>query len=202
MGTLEPRKAYPLALQACTRWWQEGADRNLVIVGREGWKDLSADLRRDIPETAAAPHGDPEFGRRLFWPEGISDEDLEAVYQASTALLAASRGEGLGLPLIEAAQRGLPLICRDLAAIREVAADHTYYFQRYRRRTASRLVALARSLSRRPASSVRWAVLAGLAGIGAPTAENRAAAGASSYPLAGSRNHVIPQSSKWCNAPS
>ncbi len=64
----------------------------------------------------------------MFWLRGISDEYLSQVYAASTVLLAASKGEGFGLPLIEAAQRQLPIIARDLPVFREVAGDCAFYF--------------------------------------------------------------------------
>ncbi|MCR2832000.1 glycosyltransferase, partial [Acidithiobacillus ferrooxidans] len=63
-----------------------------------------------------------------FYLQGISDEFLKAVYDASTCLLAASEGEGFGLPLIEAARHGLPIIARDIAVFREVADTHAFYF--------------------------------------------------------------------------
>ena len=53
---------------------------------------------------------------------------LLALYQASSALLAASEGEGFGLPLIEAAQHQLPIIARGLPVFREVAGPHAFYF--------------------------------------------------------------------------
>jgi Glycosyl transferases group 1 len=65
---------------------------------------------------------------RLFWLEGISDEFLEKVYAASTCLIAASEGEGFGLPLIEAAQHMKPIIARDIPIFREVAGVHASYF--------------------------------------------------------------------------
>lgn len=43
-------------------------------------------------------------------------------------MIAASEGEGFGLPLIEAAQYGLPMIVRDLPVFREIALDHAFYF--------------------------------------------------------------------------
>ena len=43
-------------------------------------------------------------------------------------LIAASYGEGFGLPLIEAAQHKLPNIARDIPVFREVAGDHAFYF--------------------------------------------------------------------------
>lgn len=43
---------------------------------------------------------------------------------SSTCLIAASFGEGFGLPLIEAAQHGLPIMARDIAVFREVAKEY------------------------------------------------------------------------------
>lgn len=70
----------------------------------------------------------PEQGQRLFWLQGISDEMLLRLYDTATALLAASEGEGYGLPLIEAAQHNLPIIARNLPVFREVMGEHAYYF--------------------------------------------------------------------------
>jgi hypothetical protein len=70
----------------------------------------------------------PERGRRLFWLKLISDEYLDRIYDASACLIAASEGEGFGLPLVEAAQHQLPVIARDIPVFREVAGDHAFYF--------------------------------------------------------------------------
>ena len=37
VGTLEPRKGHPLALDAFELLWGEGVEANLVIIGHEGW---------------------------------------------------------------------------------------------------------------------------------------------------------------------
>ena len=43
-------------------------------------------------------------------------------------MIAASEGEGFGLPLIEAAQHRLPIIARDLPVFREITGAHAFYF--------------------------------------------------------------------------
>ena len=129
VGTIEPRKGYLQTIQAFTQLWQQGVDVNLVIVGREGWQGLDNALRRDIPETVETLKHHPELGRRLFWLEGISDEYLEQVYNKASCLIAASYGEGFGLPLIEAAQAQLPIIARNIPIFKEVAAEHAFYFE-------------------------------------------------------------------------
>lgn len=119
VGTLEPRKGHAQVLDAFEYLWQSDADSNLVIVGKQGWM---------VESLVDRLRSHQELGKRLFWLEGISDEYLEKVYAASTCLIAASYGEGFGLPLIEAAQHKLPIIARDIPVFREVAGEHAYYF--------------------------------------------------------------------------
>lgn len=128
VGTIEPRKAHLQVIEAFTHLWNSGIDVNLVIVGHEGWKQLPNEMRRDIPEVINTIKHHNELGRRLFWLNGISDEYLEKIYSCSTCLIAASYGEGFGLPLIEAAQHNIPILARDLLVFREVAGEHAFYF--------------------------------------------------------------------------
>jgi glycosyltransferase involved in cell wall biosynthesis len=51
------------------------------------------------------------------------------LYKSSACLVSASEGEGFGLPLIEAAKQGIPILARDLPVFREVAGDHAFYFR-------------------------------------------------------------------------
>lgn len=128
VGTIEPRKGYLQTIGAFEKLWHEGVNVSLVIVGHEGWKGLPDEQRRDIPQTVERLRTHPELNKRLFWLEGISDEYLEKVYATSTCLIAASYGEGFGLPLIEAAQHKLPIMARDIPVFREVAGEHAFYF--------------------------------------------------------------------------
>jgi hypothetical protein len=122
VGTLEPRKGHAQALDAFDLLWARGEDLNLAIVGRPGWlmEDFAARLRAH-----------PEHGRRLHWFADASDAQLRALYAGSSALFTASEGEGFGLPIIEAARHGLPVIARDLPVFREVAGDNAHWFSGY-----------------------------------------------------------------------
>jgi len=120
VGTIEPRKGYKQTLNAFEKLWLDGMNINFVIVGKQGWM---------VDELAAKIRNHPELNKRLFWLEGISDEYLEKVYAASICLIAASEGEGFGLPLIEAAQKELSIIARDILVFREVAGEYAYYFK-------------------------------------------------------------------------
>lgn len=128
VGTIEPRKGHLQALDAFEQLWADGQDVRLVVVGGEGWKGLPDGQRRTIPAIMERLASHKELGKRLHWLRGISDEYLEQVYNASACLLVPSEGEGFGLPLIEAARHGLPLIARDIPVFREVAQEHALYF--------------------------------------------------------------------------
>jgi len=128
VGTIEPRKGHLQTLDACELLWRDGVDVNLVIVGGEGWKGLPDAERRTIPELVERLNSHPERGQRLFWLQGMSDAELQQLYANCACLIAASEGEGFGLPLIEAAHAGLPVLARDLPVFREVAGDHAFYF--------------------------------------------------------------------------
>ncbi|MBU2839562.1 glycosyltransferase family 4 protein [Acidithiobacillus thiooxidans] len=119
VGTIEPRKGHSQALAAMEIFWKVGMDLNLVIIGKEGWRSqhLARQLRRH-----------PERNQHLFWLENASDSLLIELYKQSSVLLAASFAEGFGLPLIEAAYYGLPIIARDIPIFHEVAGEYAYYF--------------------------------------------------------------------------
>jgi glycosyltransferase involved in cell wall biosynthesis len=119
VGTIEPRKGHDEALAAFDRLWAAGMDVNWVVIGKPGWQTeaLSAKMRAH-----------PQAGKRLLWLENASDAVLGEAYRRADLLLVASQGEGFGLPLIEGAKHGLPLLARDIPVFREVAGDHALYF--------------------------------------------------------------------------
>lgn len=157
VGTIEPRKNHLQVIEAFDQLWRQGMKVNLVIVGREGWIGLDPAQRRNIPRVIELLRHHPARQQHLFWLDDISDEFLEQVYGASTCLIAASLGEGFGLPLIEAARHKLSVLARDLPVFREVAGDSADYF------TAKDATGLALAvqgwLSREPDRTVQSRVL-------------------------------------------
>ena len=120
VGTLEPRKGHMQTLASFEQLWRDGIDVNLVMVGKQGWM---------VDALVAALRDHPENGKRLYWLDSISDEYLVKIYEVSTCLIAASEGEGFGLPLIESAQYKLPIIARDIPVFFEVGGKHVYFFE-------------------------------------------------------------------------
>lgn len=119
VGTVEPRKGHAQALLALEQMWSRGGHVELVIVGREGWNSQA--LCRTLRQH-------PELHHRLHWLESLADSSLEALYQESDVLLAASQGEGFGLPVVEAGRLGCGLVLRDIPVFREVAGSAARYF--------------------------------------------------------------------------
>ncbi|MEG3136181.1 glycosyltransferase family 1 protein [Rouxiella sp. T17] len=119
VSTIEPRKGYQQAFEAFDLLWRQGKKCNLIIVGKQGWA---------VEELVEKIRQHPQLNKQLFWLNGISDEFLELLYDQSSALLVSSFAEGFGLPVIEAAQKDLPVIIRDIPVFREIAGDNATYF--------------------------------------------------------------------------
>lgn len=119
VGTLEPRKGQSQVLGAFEILWEQGHAVNLILVGKQGWH---------VDDLLERIHNHPELNKRLFWFNSISDEFLQRIYFSASCLVAASEGEGFGLPIIEAMKYNLPIIARDIPVFREVAGDKANYF--------------------------------------------------------------------------
>ena len=122
VGTIEPRKGHREVFDALECLWKRGSRVKLVIVGRPGWK--TGTLQREIREH-------PEFGRSLFWFDGVSDEALECLYQTCAGVVLASKAEGLGLPLLEALSYRKPILARDLRVFRHISHSLVCYFDQF-----------------------------------------------------------------------
>ena len=119
VGTIEPRKGHDEILNAFEELWAAGETVNLVIAGKQGWK-MKPFIHR--------LKNHPESDERLRWLEGPSDEVLLQLYQNASGLIMASKGEGFGLPLIEAAFFSKPVFARDIPIFREVAIGNVTFF--------------------------------------------------------------------------
>ena len=113
LGTIEPRKNHALLLDIWDDWGPGAPD--LLICGHRGWRnaDVFARLDAGVPHVTEAP--------------ALSDGAVAALLQGSQGLLFPSLAEGYGLPPLEAAALGVPVICAELAACRELLGDWAVY---------------------------------------------------------------------------
>lgn len=121
LGTIEPRKNHLLLLNL----WRHFAETmpaaevpRLVIIGRRGWENEQVlDMLERCP--AIRTHVDEIAG--------CSDRRLATLLRNARALLMPSFAEGYGMPVAEALSVGVPVICSDIPAHREVGRDAPDY---------------------------------------------------------------------------
>lgn len=115
LGTIEPRKNHALLLDL----WQRMDDPPLLLLaGSRGWSNEPVFRRLDALAAAGGP---------VLECPGLGDGAVAALMDRAAALLFPSRVEGFGLPPVEAAARGLPVIAAPLPALREVLGDYPAY---------------------------------------------------------------------------
>lgn len=119
VGTIEPRKGHDQILRAFEYFTKKNPQYKLLIVGKAGWGDDNLIEKLSYLNINSS---------NIQWKQNVDDKELDLLYNSCSALIAASFGEGFGLPLIEAAQYSLPIIARDIPVFREVAGDSAYYF--------------------------------------------------------------------------
>ena len=114
VGTLEPRKNVLLLLEA----WRELRRRDseapvLVLCGKYGWRS------EEIEEQVGTAEREGWAVHAGYVEEG----ELSALYRRALLVVFPSLYEGFGLPAVEAQHAGTPLVCSDLAVLREVAGE-------------------------------------------------------------------------------
>ncbi|WP_099824893.1 glycosyltransferase family 4 protein [Oceaniglobus indicus] len=116
LSTIEPRKNHALLLDVWERLARTGKPLpNLYIVGRRGWNNAAVFDRLDAG--LAGVHELP----------ALDDGAVAALIRGAQALLFPSFAEGFGLPPLEAAVLGTPVVCSSLPVLREVLGQYPVY---------------------------------------------------------------------------
>lgn len=118
VGTLEPRKNVDYAIDIFDQLRARDWDVEWHFAGAAGWLGEKTFNR-------LLDH--PEFGDRLCWWPDLTDAELGWAYSNTAALVAVSRAEGFGLPLVEARQLGTPVFATAIPVFREVLGDEGLY---------------------------------------------------------------------------
>lgn len=95
----------------------------LIVAGdldSDPYLSAASSVRTRIANLGLEPH--------VLLPGFLSDDALACLYSAATAVVLPSIAEGFGLPAVEAAACGAPVVLSDLAAHRETLGDAALYF--------------------------------------------------------------------------
>ena len=120
VGTIEARKNHILLLNL----WRQLADElgdaapRLVLIGQRGWETENA---IDMLERCPVLRG------IVFERANVPDVEAAHLVKGARALLLPSFAEGFGFPLVEALALGVPVLCSNLAALRENGGEVPEY---------------------------------------------------------------------------
>jgi glycosyltransferase involved in cell wall biosynthesis len=126
---ITPRKNLELALRVVAAMRAAGRPAGMVVTGPvDPHRSSEHDYLDRLLELRSALGLDDVARFLATEPGGApSDPVVDQLYRLADILFLPSRDEGFGLPLLEAAANRVPIVCSDLAVLREIAgADATY----------------------------------------------------------------------------
>lgn len=119
LGRLEQKKNVPRLIDAfAVLRTEHGFEGQLVLAGSPGFQ--YEEIQRRIAE-----HGLQDVVQEPGW---VSDEESRVLLQEASAFVFPSLYEGFGIPVLEAMDAGVPVVCSAIPALQEVADDAALYF--------------------------------------------------------------------------
>jgi len=114
VSTIEPRKNFERLSKAFSIL---DTDFKLVIAGKWGWKS----------EKIKQNYLSGKYENVVYTGE-INNNQLAWLYKNAYAFCMPSLDEGFGMPIIEASEFDLPILCSNIPVFKEVTSDKDFYF--------------------------------------------------------------------------
>lgn len=119
VGRLNVRKNLEAVVRGAGLANSIGPECPLLVVGATAYSGLTGELPDDLANLVAS--GAVRFLSR------ISDPELAWLYAHASLAISLSLDEGFGLPAIEAAHFGAPLLASDIKVFRETVGDYAHF---------------------------------------------------------------------------
>ncbi|WP_073003414.1 glycosyltransferase family 4 protein [Mariniphaga anaerophila] len=118
VGALHPRKNVEGLLKAFDRFKQElGGTEKLLIVGGQMHKT----------GTITSTWKNMQFKDEVIFTGRVSSEELSRIFGSALSLVFVPFFEGFGIPILEAMNAGVPVICSNTTSMPEVGGDAVLY---------------------------------------------------------------------------
>jgi len=118
MGTIEPRKNLKELIKAYNKLDDGIKDEySLVLSGGKGW----------YYEEIFGIVNDMGLQERVLFTGYVDEDDVSSIYSGASLFVFPSIYEGFGLPILEAFNCGVPVLCSSSSSIPEVGGDAVMY---------------------------------------------------------------------------
>lgn len=119
LSTVEPRKNFEQLIEwMCKIWKENPLIPDLVLVGRNGWKQEK--ILKNVPS---------DLINRIHFTGFADEEDIYSLYNFSETFVFPSIYEGFGIPLLEAIKANKLPICSKIPVFEEILGkDYPYMF--------------------------------------------------------------------------
>lgn len=121
VGAINPRKNLSRLISAFEIIRHKGVELKLVIVGGRGW----------LSEEVEVQARNSQFTADIILTGNVSEDCLVEWYRGALFFVFPSLYEGFGLPLVEAMNFALPIVCANNSAVSEVVGDMAITFDEY-----------------------------------------------------------------------
>ncbi len=118
IGRIEHKKNTDTLIKAFKKFAEKNNAIKLVLVGFQGHGGKK--IIANIPKT---------LKNRIILTGYVSNEIKSALLQNALAFIFPSRYEGFGIPILEAMQYDLPIICSNIPSSKEILGDNALFFE-------------------------------------------------------------------------